>query len=105
MSRLKGVFLSTYNKMIIPLDYNDTLEDLQRIIGGHIEYVQVDDRLFLICDEEGKLKNLPINNNATKLIDCRDVIVGNCLLVATDGENNANCTYRDLQNVLKKCGA
>ena len=47
-----------YEKMIL-----NKLEDKQEIVGGNIEYTQLDndDNVLLICNEEGKLDGLPYN--------------------------------------------
>lgn len=40
----------------------DELEDLQKAVGGHIEAVHLfSDPVVLICNEEGRLLNLPEN--------------------------------------------
>jgi len=61
-----------------------TLEELQSAVGGLIEIVYLRPQMMLIVNEEGKLKNLPINMPATVLYQdlCHttDVIVGDCLL-------------------------
>lgn len=60
-----------------------TIHELQGFVGGYIEAVRVgDDYLFL--NEEGKLKQLPVNRAATVLtlglIAADDYIVGDCVL-------------------------
>lgn len=65
-----------------------TLEELQRIVKGYIEVVQLpySDGQIMIINEEGKLEGLPTNDAATQLawrhggIDTRDYIVGDALL-------------------------
>lgn len=72
------------------------LEELQKIVGGHIEiigttvYSDIDegDGVMMIINEEGKLKGLPKNAEATKiakLYGC-DAIVGNAVLMVSYGE-------------------
>jgi len=39
----------------------NTLEALQKIVGGYIETVSVTTDLVIICNEEGRLINLPYN--------------------------------------------
>lgn len=67
------------------------LDELQRIVGGYIEVVQVGvyadgciTALEMYVNEEGKLKNLPVNNLATMLYQniraTEDVIVGTVLV-------------------------
>jgi len=69
-----------------------TLKELQTLVGGYIQMVDLAwlkkhgrldpeiDASYMIVDEEGKLKNLLVNEVATKLIAGRDIIVGRALL-------------------------
>ena len=45
------------NKKRIP----HTLKDMQKVVGGLIEFVELEYNVDLICNEEGKIYNLPIN--------------------------------------------
>ena len=46
-----------------------TLEEAQKLVGGYIEAVRMnDDALSLIVDEEGVLFSLPLNKKATQLV-------------------------------------
>lgn len=66
----------------------NTLEALQAKVGGYIEVVKITKRLRLIINEEGKLRELPLNRKATKLYQTAwgkiDVIVGNAVVAAID---------------------
>ena len=44
-----------------------TLEYMQEVVGGYIEIVTFPDRTMLICNEEGRLKGLPINKRASEI--------------------------------------
>lgn len=55
-----------YQKKII-----HTLKGLQNVVGGLIEIVELEHNVDLICNEEGKIYNLPINR-----IIKNDVICG-----------------------------
>lgn len=61
-----------------------TLEELQTIVGGYIEIVNLPDDKLLVVDEEGKLKHKPYNVRATQLLAATlhngDFVVGNALL-------------------------
>lgn len=37
------------------------LHEMQEIVGGYIECFKVFDNILCVCNEEGKLKGLPIN--------------------------------------------
>lgn len=48
---------------IIPeiIKINNSLTDLQKIVGGNIEIVKVDDGLDMVVNESGLIDNLPYN--------------------------------------------
>lgn len=52
--------------------------------GGLVEALRLDDETYLMVDEEGRMKNLPLNTQATLLYQ-RDTIVGNAVLIGDDG--------------------
>lgn len=74
-------------------DLQDTsLESLQAAVGGYIEILQLPDGKYLVIDEEGKIKDKPRNETATKLyragrIPTNDFIVGDAVL----------CTRKELK--------
>ena len=63
------------------------LEDMQRLVGGYIEeYMPFDDRVAIICNDEGKMSGLPLNRAIYDMSDDRrgammDIIAGNFFLV------------------------
>lgn len=78
---------------------NKELEELQRLVGGFIEYVPVYDEeqkevgLSLFCNEEGKIDGLPVNLRATHYfgfaLQKGDVLVGDIVIMGPpddDGE-------------------
>lgn len=42
-------------------EINDSLKEMQGIVGGLIQPIYLDDSVVLICNDEGKLINLPAN--------------------------------------------
>lgn len=66
-----------------------TLEQMQKALnGGWIEmvYSPMARQYFMVVDEEGKLKGLPVNMVATAMArqeGVRDVIVGDAILIST----------------------
>lgn len=46
-----------------PAEVENTLEGLQRAVGGYIETVYLEDCAVLVCNEEGKLLGLPGNRS------------------------------------------
>jgi hypothetical protein len=63
---------------------NPSLAELQTAVGGYIEIVTLPNNKLLVVDEEGKLKNRPINSKATAVMTRAfghvDVIVGDAVL-------------------------
>ena len=61
-----------------------SLSDAQKFVGGWVEVVQVNDGI-LIIDEEGKMKNKPVNEVASKMYADKygdaDVIVGDAIYI------------------------
>ena len=41
--------------------FDNSLESFQKAVGGYIETVTISDDLVIICNEEGRLRNLPYN--------------------------------------------
>jgi hypothetical protein len=61
------------------------LKELQKIVGGYIQLVQLTDKTILVLNEEGKLENLPLNVRATEIFRKNfplsdDTIVGDALI-------------------------
>ncbi len=59
----------------------NTLESLQKIVGGKIETVTMFTDLVVICNEEGRIKEMPFN---CKLLGVD--FVGTIILAGVDGE-------------------
>jgi|TARA_R110000824_G_scaffold336992_1_gene523489 hypothetical protein len=61
------------------------LEEMQKLVGGLIEIATLENGDTLVFDEEGKLKEKPINEEATKLYRNNfitdDFIVGDVIIV------------------------
>ena len=62
-----------------------TLGRAQKLVGGYVECITVGDGDRLIFNEEGKILNLPVNEEATKLFTDEygkvDVICGDAILI------------------------
>jgi hypothetical protein len=69
-----------------------TLKAAQKFVGGWVEGVTFPNNDYLIINEEGKMKNLPLNKQATKIWRTHfnkgthswgydDFIVGNAIII------------------------
>lgn len=54
---------------------SDTLENLQRTVGGYIEIVTLQRGLVVICDEEGRLKGKPYNCTVRGVSFVGDIVI------------------------------
>ena len=74
----------TTTKEIQSKNDDPSLADAQKFVGGWVEVVQVNDGI-LIIDEEGKLKDKPVNEVASKMYADKygdeDIIVGDAIFI------------------------
>lgn len=71
-------------------EVGEELADLQSIVGGYIEVVSIPYGMYLVCNEGGKLKGLPIT-----MFYEGDAIAGNCFIVNSIREDF--CSLTDVQ--------
>lgn len=79
-------------QFVNPEGANDkfTLEQLQRIVGGYIQVINLPANKLLVINEEGKLLSLPVNQKASSLARfCKsifdtDFIVGDAVIIESN---------------------
>lgn len=54
-----GVIIKEPGRLPRHVNISDTLENLQKTVGGYIETVTLCSDIVLICDEEGRIKGKP----------------------------------------------
>ncbi len=75
-----------------------TLRRLQELVGGYIETVSprfpVSDKLVMLCDEEGKLKEKPVSELATACayLLAGDWLVGDVIILSADRDDFVGLT-------------
>lgn len=66
-----------------PKDKKVSLEELQKVVGGYVEILPMGNK-FVICDEEGKLKNSPLNEKVSTIFQefwkTEEVLLGDIIL-------------------------
>ena len=73
------------------------LKEAQKFVGGYVEGITFPNGDYLIINEEGKLRNLPLNEEATKLwratftkdkyaFGYDDFVVGPAILIKKDAQ-------------------
>lgn len=71
-------------------EVENELHVFQEIVGGYIECLPIFDNVLCVCDEEGKLKGLPIN-----FVFAGDIIVGDVFFCAeNEGDFESLDTYQ-----------
>ena len=83
-------------------EVENDLKPLQELVGGYIETVKVGD-VVIICNEEGKLKGLPINFfvNANGYIDA---IVGPAIFCRSEGFDFTDIKDEDVKAIKEYMG-
>lgn len=93
LSKIKVLVVEPQSKPYIAIIDND-LESLQAMVGGNIELVSLSDSADMICNEEGKLMNLPANRRFGN-----DVIAGRFIIVGSDGgEHFTSISQEDIKS-------
>lgn len=94
MSKKITVLVVEPNKEPRAVVINQTLESMQKIVGGNIEAVYpFDEAVALVCNEEGKNEGLPPNRSlCDKDGNILDIIVGTFFICDAAGEEFASLT-------------
>ena len=81
--KIKGLLVEPY-KLPKEIEIENTLDNLQSLVDGYIEcvYLQNDNDVVLICNDEGKINNMTLNRDIGY-----DIIAGPFLIVGIDYEN------------------
>lgn len=56
-------------------EVENSLEAMQKLVGGHIETLTITSDCVLICDEEGFLKGKPLNCEVLGIKFCGDLVL------------------------------
>jgi hypothetical protein len=88
------------NKKALLVEIENKLSELQRIVGGHIEIVQLTQKIVVICDDEGKLKGYEPN-----LKYGLDTLVGTVIFAGVEGEEIKSLNDEQLVLVANFCEA
>jgi|TARA_R100001443_G_scaffold31594_3_gene45750 hypothetical protein len=76
--------MTTY-KIIEDSKQEPSLEEAQKFVGGYVEGVELNNGDYMIINEEGKIHQLPVNTEATKVWEqsygASDVIMGPAIVI------------------------
>lgn len=97
---MKVLFIKA-SEMPKVIEVKNDLKPLQDLVGGYIECVRISSNVSLVCNEEGKLKDLSYNLALLSKggEDIVDVIFGDCFLVGNDKETSdfADITEKNIK--------
>ena len=81
-------------------EIENKLSELQRIVGGYIEIVQLAPKIVVICDDEGKLKGY-----APNLEYGLDTLVGTVIFAGVEGEELKSLNDEQIGIITNFCSA
>lgn len=76
MIKIKVLVCEVHKKPYVK-EIEPTLKEMQSIVGGLIEQIYYSDDVVLICNDEGKINNLPWNRPIYCNGQVVDIIAGN----------------------------
>ena len=86
-------------------DLDDSLKAMQKIVGGLIQPIYLDDSVALICNDEGKLMNLTANRGLRdKNGQIYDIVFGTFFLCGAhaDSDSFASLTSEQIERYQKQ---
>ena len=95
---MKVLFVEA-GKFPVEKEISESLESMQELVGGTIEAIYpFDDPVALICNEEGKLLNLPM---CRSLHEAEDIICGSFFICGapSDSENFTSLTPEQMKRI------
>ena len=102
MRKIKVIIKRPDEKIGHVTHISDTLENLQKTVGGYIEVVPIDEKHVLICNEEGKIQKAHLVNFKMPY----DTIVGTVFICGVKGEefDDIKMTRKEWAQKLKEWG-
>jgi hypothetical protein len=91
-----NVVIKEPGKIARRVDVENDLETLQKLVGGYIETVSLFKDLVIICNEDGRLLNLPYCTTI-----CGMDFVGTIIIAGVKGDKFASCPYIQLKVVAE----
>ena len=104
MNKIMRVVLVEPGKKAVVKAIDGSLEGMQKTVGGYIEAIALDDQsTCLVCNENGKIDNLPLNR---ALVDENnrvvDIIAGTFFVCGTDEEDFASLDDETAEKYRKR---
>lgn len=85
------------NKEPYQIKIEHTLENLQSVVGGLIEFVELEHNVDLICNEEGKMYNLELNRAIEN-----DIIAGTFFIAGQHQGKTISLSRKQIKKYKKR---
>lgn len=95
MAKIKCIIKHPEEPVGRECEIENDLKTLQRIVDGYIETVSIGNNIVIICNEEGRLRDLPYNCDVIHL-----GFVGTIICAGVHGEEFSDCPIS--MNVWKR---
>ena len=102
MTNAIWVLLLESGKTARPVLINNTMEDMEKIVGGRTASVNLPEGCLLMLREGANLTDLPANRVIRRNGRITDVIVGTCFICGTDGDHFASLTKSQMEFFKKE---
>ena len=86
-------------------EIDDSLKAMQEIVGGYIQPIYLDDSVALVCNDEGKVMNLPLNRGLRdKIGQIYDIVSGTFFLCGApaDSDHFTSLTPEQIEQYRKR---
>ncbi|MEY8419882.1 DUF3846 domain-containing protein [Oscillospiraceae bacterium 44-5] len=86
-------------------EIDDSLKAMQEIVGGYIQPIYLDDSVALVCNDEGKVMNLPLNRGLRdKDGQIYDIVSGTFFLCGApaDSDHFTSLTPEQIEQYRKR---
>lgn len=100
---MRAVYRESVNDTIkiVELNENRLLDQLQRLVGGWLETMPVDNDIVLIYNEEGKLRRMPPTLPLFRNQELIDVIVGPVIGLARIGDEFVSLNREQTSDIIR----
>lgn len=91
------------NKIARVEEIEQTLEAMQEIVGGYIEAVNsLPDSACIVCNEEGRLNEMPLNRGVYRFGDMVGAIYGTFFICGCSDEDFCSLTDEQAEHYLEE---
>ncbi|MFR7272475.1 DUF3846 domain-containing protein [Streptococcus pneumoniae] len=82
--------------------FPNTLEALQKAVGGYIEAVRVNESIIIWCNEHGPMMGLNHNFHLCRNGWLQDSIVGDVIITGSEDGENVSLTDDEIEEIQKR---